>query len=117
MVMLLNVAFVKFFNNHALIAEVIGWKGFHLWLTMEYLPACRVILREREIVCLHTSNSRYVLAVEAGWKHIVKVEYYMREEVAEVHDVRLLHMRESGDPDKCRRIFCLQEEYSYVKIG
>ena len=33
------------------------------------------------------------MAVKAGWKHSVTVEYDVREEVTEVHDVRLFHTR------------------------
>ena len=57
-----------------------------------------------------------MLAVKAGYKHSVKVEDNMREEVTEVHDVRLSHMRESGHPDKSGHIVFLQEEYPSVKI-
>ena len=41
----------------------------------------------------------------------------MREEAEEVHNVRFLHMQESGNPDKSRRIVCLQEEYPSANIG
>ena len=44
---------------------------------------------------------------EAGWKHSVKVEYDVREEVAEVHDVKLLHKRESRHLSKCEHIVCI----------
>ena len=58
-----------------------------------------------------------MLAVKVGLTHSVKVEYDVREEVEYVHDVRFLHTRESGNPDKCGRILCLQEEDPSVKIG
>ena len=58
-----------------------------------------------------------MLAVEVVWKHSVKVEYYVIEEVEEVQNVILLHTRESGRPDKCGRIVFLQEEDPSVKIG
>ena len=54
--------------------------------------------------------------VKAGWKHSVKVEYDVREEVKEVHSVIFLHTRESEHPAKCGRIVCLQEEYPSVNI-
>ena len=57
-----------------------------------------------------------MLAVEAGWEHSVKVGYNMREEVVEIHNVRLLHIRESGYPDKCGCIVYLQGEDPSVKI-
>ena len=51
------------------------------------------------------------------WENIVKVEYDVRKEMAEVHDVRFLHTRESVHPAKCGRVVYLQEEDPYVKIG
>ena len=48
-----------------------------------------------------------MLAVEAGWKYSVKVEYDAREEVTEVHGAIFLHTRESRHPDKYGRIVCL----------
>ena len=35
----------------------------------------------------------------------------------EVQDARFLHTIESGHPDKCGFIFCLQEEDSSINIG
>ena len=57
-----------------------------------------------------------MLAVKAGCKYIVKAEYNIREEVSEVRDVILSHTRDSGHPDKCGRIFCLQEVDSSINI-
>ena len=52
-----------------------------------------------------------------GYKHSVRVEYAVREEVTEVNNVRLSHTRESVHPDKCGCIVCIQEEYTSIKIG
>ena len=58
-----------------------------------------------------------MIAVEAGWENSVNVEYDVRGKVAEVHDLKFLHMRESVNPAKCRHIVCLQEEDPSINIG
>ena len=62
-----------------------------------------------ESVYLYVQDSHYVTDVKSGWTHSVKVEYYVREDVAEVQYVRFLHTREFGHPAKSRHIVCLQE--------
>ena len=47
------------------------------------------------------------MAVKAGWNHSVKVEYNVREDVAEVQDVVFLHTKESGHLAKSGHIVCL----------